>query len=90
MTNPGSERFKGPAKATLLAFLTPPNAGSGGTPLRSLVAFGGVVLGPGESGTVQVSLGDDDFTLAGDDGQWRAVPGTWKLEVGGAEFDVEV
>lgn len=37
-----------------------------------------------------VSLGDDDFTLAGDGGQWRAVPGTWKLEVGGAEFDVEV
>ena len=77
------------SKHVLLAFLAPPPAERlelGGPapsdrPRRSLRAFGGVFLQPGQTKTVKIGLDYKDVSLADSDGKFSVVKGPWLLTV---------
>ena len=69
---------------SVLLFLIPPGAGTGGRPLRELVDFKKLWLEDGERMIVEFDIRAADVTLVDIDGQRQAASGTWRLEVGGA------
>lgn len=66
----------------VMLFAAPPNAGMGGAPVQSLLAFDRVSLKPGAETTVGFTLSTLDFSVAGLDGVRDAVDGTWRMWVG--------
>ena len=74
----------------VLAFMTPPNPGVGGAPLRSLVGFEKVFLRVGESQRVSLPITQHDLTLTAVDGGRIAVAGSWVLAVEGTTTTIRV
>jgi hypothetical protein len=67
---------------TVLSFVSAPNAGTDGAPLRSLAAFDKVLLEPGEGAEVSLRLSRHDLTLAQPAGGLAAMAGRWRVKVG--------
>lgn len=74
-----------------LAFLVPPNlAGVSGAPVKSLCAFGSVVLAPQQAALIQVPLTQVALSLADAEGQFHVVSGQWTLLLDNVEQAIEV
>ena len=67
---------------TALGFVSPPGAGDGGEPLRSLRRYEKVFLAPGASATVELGFTAHDLATTDAAGYARPIPGLWKLSVG--------
>ena len=70
---------------SVLAFLSPPGAGTDGRALRELLDFKKVWLAPGESRTLAFGVFARDVTLVDDAAGRVAVTGGWTLRVEGLE-----
>jgi beta-D-xylosidase 4 len=70
---------------SVLAFLSPPGAGTEGRALRELLDFKKVWLAPGESRTLAFGVFARDVTLVDDAAERVAVTGGWTLRVEGLE-----
>jgi len=75
---------------TILGFVSPPGAGTGGEPLHSLRRFQKVHLAPGASSTVALGFTAHDFATHDVNGSARARAGTWTLRVGSSTTAVIV
>ena len=73
------------ADDVVLGFLTPPSAGQGGVPLKSLFAFERVHVPAGKTVTVQLYPELTDFALVDSTGTKTLAAGDWTLEFGVAE-----
>jgi hypothetical protein len=69
----------------VLGFLTPPQAGQGGAPLKTLVGFQRVHVPARCSRLVTLYPALTDFSLVSEAGVREAVPGDWTLSFGVAE-----
>lgn len=81
VTNTGSVA----ASDSVLLFVTPPNAGKDGNPLKYLVDYEKVFLKPGQSQTVHFQLTARDLALFGTDGRRYAPEGLGSVVVGVGE-----
>ena len=70
---------------SVLAFLSPPDAGTDGRPLRELLDFKTIWLAPGESRTLDFEVFARDVTLVDGAAERVAVAGGWTLRVEGLE-----
>lgn len=76
---------------TVLVFAKPPQAGFGGRPLKSLVAFEVTpVLAPRQQTEVQFCLRAKSFALADEQGNLEIVPGKWIIEVDNRSREIDV
>ncbi len=66
----------------VLGFLVPPTPGAGGAPLKSLVGFERVHLGPGDSITLIFPVSGHDLSLVRGDGSRSPRGGDWAFVVG--------
>jgi hypothetical protein len=73
------------ADDVVLGFLTPPQAGQGGAPLKTLVGFQRVHVPARCSRLVTLYPALTDFSLVSEAGVREAVPGDWTLSFGVAE-----
>ena len=78
------------SRHVLLGFLSPPGAGEGGRPLKTLRAFGGVTLSPGDVVVAEMAFTEADFSLADAEGAWALVKGNWTMSMEGVEVAIEV
>ena len=78
VTNTGSVD----SATSVLAFSSPPGAGTAGTPLRQLVGFEKVILKAGESASIFFGMAARDLTLVSGEGERAAATGVWALRVG--------
>jgi len=75
---------------TALWFITPPNPGQNGSPLKYLADFARVYdLAPGQTATVSFSVNAGHVSEVGLDGQRRARRGSWRLSLGSSVGAVE-
>ena len=81
VTNTGSMD----ADDVVLGFLTPPGAGTGGLPLKTLFGFERVHVKAGKTVTVYLAPTLSDFAPVMRDGERRALPGVYRISVGLAE-----
>ena len=65
----------------VLAFSTPPGAGTNGVPLKQLFGFEKVFLRTGETATVFFGMAARDLTLVDTDGARYVGEGTWSVSV---------
>lgn len=63
-------------------FVAPPGAGIGGRPLRSLVAFDKVLLGPGASAMTSLKVPSQHLTITNTRGEREIIKGDWRVWVG--------
>ena len=73
---------------SVLCYVSPPGAGTGGRPIKKLVGFDRVDLSPGQSAQVQCNI--TSVTLAEpapSTGDLEVVAGTWSLEFGSQRSD---
>lgn len=66
----------------VLAFVTPPGAGTDGQPLKQLIGFERVHLKPGQSQSIFFSLRDVDIARPASKLTWSHVPGTYTITIG--------
>ncbi|KAF0682382.1 Aste57867_25470 [Aphanomyces stellatus] len=75
----------------LLCFGMPPRRGTDGRPRQILVAFDRVAaLVPGDAYVWHVALPYTSFALATETGAMEVAVGTWTLQIGDVEVDVEI
>eukprot|EP00040_Diaphanoeca_grandis_P022702 m.122523 g.122523 ORF g.122523 m.122523 type:complete len:819 (+) comp28928_c0_seq1:2-2458(+) len=70
------------ASTSVLAYLSPPGAGTQGRALRELLGFDKIWLAPGESKSVRFKAFARDLTLVNTTGERAHVAGEWVLSVG--------
>eukprot|EP00760_Papus_ankaliazontas_P014535 PhM_4_TR16096/c0_g1_i1/m.90063/K15920/XYL4; beta-D-xylosidase 4 len=76
---------------TALCFISGPNAGKGGRPLRTLIGFERLSsIASGESRSVSFDVKPIDVTVVGADGTRSVEPGVWTVEVEGVTVEVTV
>ena len=80
LTNTGSHA----GAETVLGFVSPPGAGVGGEPLRSLRRYEKLYLTSGARATATLRFTAHDFATTGEDGSARAVQGDWVVSFGDA------
>lgn len=85
MTNTGTVA----SDDVVLGFVTPPGAGTGGVPLKSLFGFERVHVRPGETATVWLYPSASAFAHADEAGVLHATPGAYTVEFGLAEAAAE-
>ncbi len=78
------------SRYSLLGFLSPPGAGEGGRPLKTLRAFGGATLAPGDAVIAEMAFTEADFSLADAEGQWGLVSGNWTLAMEDVKIAIAV
>eukprot|EP00727_Mastigamoeba_balamuthi_P008231 m51a1_g4029 putative probable beta-d-xylosidase 2 (803) ;mRNA; f:642026-644784 len=67
---------------SVLAFISPPNAGKDGRPIKTLVGFERVFLQPGETTTVVFAVTAGDVSVVNRQGHREAVTGVWQFTCG--------
>ena len=75
------------ADDVVLGFITPPGAGTNGTPLKTLFGFERVHVLAGKTVTVDLYPSLANFALVDKDGNWREQAGEWKVEFGLGETE---
>jgi hypothetical protein len=65
----------------ILVFAVPPTPGEGGAPLKSLIAFDRIHLGPGATQSVSFPIVAHSLAFGDSRGRLSSMPGTWALEV---------
>jgi hypothetical protein len=84
VTNSLAER----ASTSVLAFLSPPGAGTNGRPIQELLDFVKLDLGPFETREVVFHTRARDLTVVNDVGERIPVHGKWSLRVGPREASI--
>ena len=84
VTNTGSVD----SAVAVLAFSTPPGAGTNGVPLKQLFGFEKVFLRAGDSTTVFFGMAARDLTLVGTDGDRYVGVGAWRVDVEGLRAEL--
>jgi beta-D-xylosidase 4 len=76
---------------TVLVYAVPPQAGTNGRPVKSLVGFEVTpVLAPAQQTELQFCLRSKAFALANEDGDVKVATGTWSLHIGDLRHEIEV
>ena len=70
------------ADDVVLGFITPPGAGTNGTPLKTLFGFERVHVPAGGTVTVNLYPSLSNFALVNEAGEWHEGVGEWKVEFG--------
>jgi hypothetical protein len=74
-----------------LFFLSPPEAGQLGRPIKTLVNFSRVSnLEPNQEESTRVCLSRDMFSLADESGGFVLVPGQWELSVESRTLSIDI
>ena len=74
----------------VLAFVSPPTAGVGGEPLRSLRRYVKVFIKAGERKEVLMGFTAHDFATVNDSGSLRSLQGKWTINAAGVMHVVRV
>jgi len=87
VTNSG----KRSSDVSVLAFMTPPNAGKNGNPIRYLFGFTRIhSMAPGSNQTVSFPATAHDLSLVNQQGKREVVPGVWKVTIGDIEQEITI
>eukprot|EP01120_Amphizonella_sp_Union-15-10_P013666 TRINITY_DN6394_c0_g1_i2.p1 TRINITY_DN6394_c0_g1~~TRINITY_DN6394_c0_g1_i2.p1 ORF type:complete len:328 (-),score=80.86 TRINITY_DN6394_c0_g1_i2:13-996(-) len=73
---------------SVLAFITPPDSGKNGNPLRYLVGFEKITLRPGQKQDVVFNVTAQDLSYVIEDGSRVVRTGTFKFQVGDSVKDI--
>jgi len=87
VTNTGSRA----SDVVVLAYMTPPNAGKNGNPLKYLFGFTRLhSLAAGAKQTVSFPTTSHDLSLVDEQGKRVVAPGVWKVTIGDIEREIVV